>query len=100
VTQRQEHPSIRVVGDRPFLVPTSSSTMPSLMARMLEALDVHDGQRVLEIGTGTGYNAALLCYRLGSANVVSIDIDPGLVAAANEHLGSLRPPGVAGADAL
>jgi protein-L-isoaspartate O-methyltransferase len=61
-------------------------TMPSLMARMLEALDVHDGHRVLEIGTGTGYNAVLLCHRLGSSNVVSIDIDPAFVAAARHRL--------------
>ena len=87
VTQYLEHPSIRTVTDRPLLVSTSSSTMPSLMATMLQALDVADGQRVLEIGTGTGYNAALLCHRLGSASVVSLDIDPALVAAAKDHLG-------------
>ncbi len=89
VTQYLAHPSLMMAGAKPLLVSTSSSTMPSLMARMLEALDVHDGHRVLEIGTGTGYNAALLCHRLGSDNVVSIDIDPTLVAAAREHLASL-----------
>ena len=64
----------------------SSSSMPGLMTRMLEALDVHDGHRVLEIGTGTGYNAALLAYRLGSANVFSIDIEHDLVDLARQRL--------------
>jgi len=57
----------------------SSSTQPSLMSLMLHALDVHAGNRVLEIGTGTGYNAALLCHRLGDANVTSIDVNSELV---------------------
>ncbi len=73
--------------------PISSSTMPSLMARMLGLLDVHDGHRVLEIGTGTGYNAALVCHRLGDQDVTSIDIDAELVAngsrTARERLASL-----------
>ncbi|MGH4016514.1 MAG: methyltransferase domain-containing protein [Gemmatimonadales bacterium] len=73
----------------PAWFPTSSSTMPSLMIEMLEALDVHDGHRVLEIGTGTGYNSALLAHRLGGDNVVSIDIDPDLVDAAKWRLGEL-----------
>jgi protein-L-isoaspartate O-methyltransferase len=46
--------------------PTSSSSMPTVMAGMLEALDLQPGHRVLEIGTGTGYNAALLCHRVGA----------------------------------
>ncbi|MGQ0717248.1 MAG: methyltransferase domain-containing protein [Pseudonocardiales bacterium] len=66
--------------------PTSSSTKPSLMARMLSLLDVHSGHRVMEIGTGNGYNTALLCHRLGDGNIASIDIDPDLVGTARSHL--------------
>lgn len=67
-------------------VPVSSSTKPDLMLRMLETLDVRDGHRVLEIGTGTGYNAALLAHRLGDDRVFSVDVDPELVDLARERL--------------
>ncbi|MEU3186916.1 methyltransferase domain-containing protein [Streptomyces sp. NPDC006923] len=70
-------------------VATSSSTLPSLMAGMLEDLSVEDGHRVLEIGTGTGYNAALLCARLGEHLVYSVDIDPALVETAQRRLSSI-----------
>jgi protein-L-isoaspartate O-methyltransferase len=67
-------------------VATSSSTAPGLMLTMLAALDATDSMRVLEIATGTGYNAALLCERLGDRNVVSIEVDPDLAALAAERL--------------
>ncbi|MDA3624238.1 methyltransferase domain-containing protein [Saccharopolyspora sp. WRP15-2] len=66
--------------------PTSSSTTPTLMLRMLDWLDVHDGHDVLEIGTGTGYNAALLSARLGDAHVFSVDVEPELVELARQRL--------------
>ncbi|MGH4001367.1 MAG: methyltransferase domain-containing protein, partial [Pseudonocardiaceae bacterium] len=43
---------------------TSSASKPDLVLSMLASLDVHDDHTVLEIGTGTGYNAALLAARL------------------------------------
>ncbi|MFF4542287.1 methyltransferase domain-containing protein [Streptomyces aureus] len=71
-------------------VPSSSSSQPSVMLAMLDALDVREGDRVLELGVGTGYNAALLCHRLGDGSVTSIDVDPGLVETA---AGRLREAG-------
>ena len=67
----------------------SSSSMPGLMTRMLETLDVREGHRVLEIGTGTGYNAGLLCHRLTDTNVFSVDIEPDLVELARQRLARL-----------
>ncbi|MBA0049797.1 methyltransferase domain-containing protein [Streptomyces sp. AJS327] len=64
----------------------SSSSQPSLMARMLEYLDVRDDSRVLEIGTGPGYNAGLLCHRLSDARVTTVDIDPDITEDARRHL--------------
>lgn len=67
----------------------SSSSQPSLMAMMLEALEITGTERILEIGTGTGYNAALLCEGLGSGLVTSIDIDAALVDTARTRLHGL-----------
>ncbi|MFI9811502.1 methyltransferase domain-containing protein [Saccharothrix variisporea] len=79
--------------------PVSSSTKPDLMVRMLELLDIHDGHRVLEIGTGTGYNAALLAHRLGDDHVHSVDLDPALVETARARLAALgRQPRLAARD--
>ncbi|MGH3798155.1 MAG: hypothetical protein ACRDSP_25165 [Pseudonocardiaceae bacterium] len=66
---------------------TSSSSAPTLMELMLEAIDARRGHRVLEIGTGTAYNTALLCHRLNPTHVTSIDIDADLVP----HLATTRP---------
>lgn len=67
-------------------IPTSSASGPVIVAVMLAALDVHEGHRVLEIGTGTGYNAALLAHRLGTEQVSSIEIDPDVATHARAAL--------------
>ncbi|MFB7542654.1 methyltransferase domain-containing protein [Streptomyces zaomyceticus] len=64
----------------------SSASQPSLMALMLRALDVRDGHRVLEIGAGTGYHAALLCHRLGEEHVTTVDLDEEIAESARTHL--------------
>jgi len=79
----------RVLGGGSVDLPSSSASAPAAVAVMLDRLAVRDGQRVLEIGTGTGYNAALLCHRLGDRNVYSIEIDPGLVDSARDVLARL-----------
>jgi protein-L-isoaspartate(D-aspartate) O-methyltransferase len=65
---------------------TSSASMPAVVADMLAKLDAQPGMRVLEIGTGTGYTAALLAQRLGAQNVTTIEIDPALATRARQAL--------------
>ncbi|MDI5968174.1 methyltransferase domain-containing protein [Streptomyces sp. SL13] len=85
-------------GPGPGRVATSSASMPSVVARMLADLDVFAGARVLEIGTGTGWNAALLAARLGEGHVVTVEVDPAVAAAAREALdrAGLSPEAVCG----
>jgi protein-L-isoaspartate(D-aspartate) O-methyltransferase len=57
--------------------PASCASQPTVMAMMLGQLQVRPGDRVLEIGAGTGYNAALLAELVGpTGEVTTVDIDP------------------------
>jgi protein-L-isoaspartate(D-aspartate) O-methyltransferase len=76
---------IRKAGPAPGKA-SSSSTQPRLMAWMLHALDILPGMRVLEIGTGTGYNAALVAHLLGGDCVVSLDVDEAVTNRARRAL--------------
>jgi protein-L-isoaspartate O-methyltransferase len=89
-----------VYADRPIVtrvnhagLPVSSTSAPSLMLEMLALLRAEPGQDVLEIGTGTGYNAAWLTHRLGAGHVTSVEYDPETAAHAerNLHNAGLRP---------
>jgi len=71
--------------------PISSASQPMIVATMLEQLELSQGHHVLEIGTGTGYNAALLGVICGSSGaVVSVELEPDLAEGASQiltHLG-------------
>ncbi len=81
--------------DRPVVLrwegerPASSSSQPTMMAIMIEQLGLEPGMRVLEVGTGSGYNAAILSELTGAVgHVVSVDIDSSLVKEAGRNLKS------------
>lgn len=68
----------------------SSSSSPTIMAIMLEALKLKRGQKVLEIGAGTGYNAAIISNVVGEiGRVVTLDLDKDIVDDASTHINTL-----------
>jgi protein-L-isoaspartate(D-aspartate) O-methyltransferase len=72
-----------IYSDQPILTridPPSSTSQPALVARMLEDLKLKEGLKVLEIGAGTGYNAALMAEIVGDQSLVTtLDIQEGVV---------------------
>ncbi|MGH3514129.1 MAG: methyltransferase domain-containing protein [Pseudonocardiaceae bacterium] len=68
-------------------IPTCSASMPSVVAGMLDHLDVKNGHSVLEIGTGTGFSAALLSELVGaSGDVTTVEIDRQVADTARDRL--------------
>ncbi len=74
--------------DRPLRIEYGQTiSAPSVVARMTELLDLRDGMKVLEVGTGSGYQAAVLAYMVGNAgHVWSIERIPELARRAEERL--------------
>lgn len=65
---------------------TCSLSAPGVAVSFLELLSPESGQQILEIGTGTGWTAAILAADAGDGNVTSVEIDPALLATARANL--------------
>jgi len=68
-------------------------SQPYIVARMLELAELEPSQRVLEVGTGTGYQTALLSLLV--ERVYSVERVPSLLRAADQRLQGLRVRNVA-----
>jgi protein-L-isoaspartate O-methyltransferase len=74
------------VGSKPGAVATSSASAPTLVAQMLDDLDIQPRHRVLDVGVGTGWTTALLSARLGDDRVTGIEFDPQVASEATRRL--------------
>ncbi|MEU0100382.1 methyltransferase domain-containing protein [Streptomyces sp. NPDC006267] len=74
------------------------SSVTGMTAELLQELDLRPGQRVLDVGTGSGVTAAVACHTCGDAGVVTLDRDRHLVDSAAVRLADLgfRPHLVCG----
>lgn len=83
----------RSYADRPLPIGHNQTiSQPLMIATMLEAMELQGTERVLEVGAGCGYQAALLSELCGS--VVAIEIIPELVDRARNNLRRLGYDGV------
>lgn len=65
----------------------SAASQPTIVAAMLEQLDPQPGEKILEAGAATGYNAALLGHLVASGgHVYTLDVDDDLIEGARQHL--------------
>ena len=73
----------------------SAASQPCLVMWMLADLDIQSGDKALEIGTGSGWNAGLMAFLVGDGDLVySMDAQPDLIDQAGTHLRSAGIEGV------
>jgi len=65
-------------------------SQPGVVSRMTEWLDVKDGQKILEIGTGSAWQTAILSHLVGTGTIYSVEIHSELVKFARENLEKFR----------
>jgi protein-L-isoaspartate(D-aspartate) O-methyltransferase len=76
--------------DRPLPIGGGQTiSAPHIVGQMLELLELEPGDRVLEIGTGCGYHAAVTAELVGNGTVHSVEYDPQLAATARRTLSDL-----------
>ena len=72
------------------IMKSQTISQPGVVSRMTEWLDVKDGQKILEVGTGSGWQSAILSYLVGKGDVYSIERHSKLVKFAQENLKKLH----------
>jgi protein-L-isoaspartate(D-aspartate) O-methyltransferase len=72
------------------LMKNQTISQPGVVTRMTEWLDVREGQKILEIGTGSGWQSAILSYLVGKGDVYSVERHPELAKFAQENLKKLN----------
>ena len=71
------------------LMKKQTISQPSVVSRMTELLQIKEGQKILEIGSGSGWQSAILSFLIGHGKILSIDRHPELVKFAKENLDKL-----------
>jgi protein-L-isoaspartate(D-aspartate) O-methyltransferase len=73
--------------DSPLPIPAGQTiSAPHMVAVMTEWMNVRDGQKVLEIGTGSGYQSAILSVLNPRGKIYTIEVQPELAESAKENL--------------
>ncbi|PJC28059.1 hypothetical protein CO054_02130 [Candidatus Shapirobacteria bacterium CG_4_9_14_0_2_um_filter_39_11] len=95
IEPQEVYSDVSIITKKIGIEPISSSTQLSLMASMLEILHLKKGMKVLEIGAGTGYNAAIMAELVGDERkIISVDIDAETVEEAQQNLAKAGYKGV------